>query len=102
MLTPDPDIPEISTLITALMFSTFSADWSAKVHASEAPPEDKSQFDWSWVNWNRLPGYIIPISKGNSKLSSPIWWLGVLMENYETSDWWWLCKECYCKHSIEA
>ena len=84
------------------MFSTFNADWSAKACAGEAPPKDKSQFNWSWVDWNRLPGYIIPISKGNGKLSSPIWRLGVPMENHETSDRWWLCKECHCKHSIKA
>ncbi len=39
---PDPDIPKISTLITALTFSIFSADWSTKAYTSEAPPEDKS------------------------------------------------------------
>ena len=94
--------PGLPTLTTAPTFSTFSADWSAKACAGEAPPEDESQFDWSWVDWNRLPGYIIPISKGNGKLSSPIWRLGVPMENHESSDRWWLCKECHCKHSIEA
>ena len=47
---PNPNIPEILTLITALTFSIFSADWSAKVCAGKAPPEDKSQFDWSWVD----------------------------------------------------
>ena len=48
--TPDPDIPEISTLIIALTFNTFSADWFAKAHAGEAPPENESQFNWSWVD----------------------------------------------------
>ena len=39
---PDPNIPEILTLIIALMFSIFSTNWSAKARASEAPPKDKS------------------------------------------------------------
>ena len=47
MLMLNPNILEILTLIIALMFSTFSANWSAKVCVSKAPPEDKSQFDWS-------------------------------------------------------
>ena len=38
----NPDIPEILTLITAPIFNTFSADWSAKVYTGKAPPEDKS------------------------------------------------------------
>ena len=39
---PDPNIPKILTLITAPMFSMFSANWSAKACASKAPPKDKS------------------------------------------------------------
>jgi len=39
---PDPNIPEISILITVPIFSMFSTDWSAKVHAGEAPPKNKS------------------------------------------------------------
>ena len=66
-----PD-PKILTLTIAPIFSTFSTNWSAKVYASKAPPKDKSQFNWSWVDWNRLPSYIILISKGNGKLSSLI------------------------------
>ncbi len=42
---PNPDIPEILTLIIALIFSTFSANWFTKVYTSEAPPENKSQFN---------------------------------------------------------
>ena len=42
MLMPNPNIPKILTLITALIFSIFSADWSAKVYTSKAPPENKS------------------------------------------------------------
>ena len=44
---PDPDIPEILTLTTAPIFSTFSADWSAKAYTGKTPPEDKNQFNWS-------------------------------------------------------
>jgi len=47
---PNLDIPEISTLTTAPTFNTFSADWFAKAHAGEAPPENESQFNWSWVD----------------------------------------------------
>ena len=83
---PNLNILKILTLTTAPMFSIFSANWSAKVYVSKAPFKDKNQFNWSWVDWNRLLSYIIPISKGNSKLSSLIWWLGVLMENYKTSN----------------
>ena len=39
---PDPNIPKILTLTTALMFSTFSANQFTKVYASEAFSEDKS------------------------------------------------------------
>ena len=42
MLILNSNIPEILTLITALMFSIFSADWSAKVYASKAFFKDKS------------------------------------------------------------
>ncbi len=42
MLTPNPNIPNILTLTTALMFSIFSTNWSAKACASKAPPKDKS------------------------------------------------------------
>ena len=44
---PNPNIPKILTLTTALIFSTFSANWSAKVCAGKALSKDKSQFDWS-------------------------------------------------------
>ena len=47
MLMPNPNIPKILTLIIALMFSIFSTNWSAKARAGKAPPEDKSQFNWS-------------------------------------------------------
>ena len=43
---PDFNIPKISTFTTAPMFSTFSANWSAKVCTSKTPPEDESQFNW--------------------------------------------------------
>ena len=36
------NISKILTFTTALIFSIFSADWSAKVYTGEAPPEDKS------------------------------------------------------------
>ena len=39
---PNPDIPEILTLIIALIFSIFSANWSAKAYTGKAPPENKS------------------------------------------------------------
>ena len=39
---PDLNIPKILTLIIALMFSMFSANWSTKACTSKAPPEDKS------------------------------------------------------------
>ena len=42
---PDLDILKILTLITALTFN-----WSVKVYTGKAPPEDESQFNWSWVN----------------------------------------------------
>ena len=42
MLTPNPNIPKILTLTTALTSSTFSANWSAKARASKAPPKNKS------------------------------------------------------------
>ena len=34
--------PKILTLIIALIFSTFSTNWFAKVYTSKAPPKDKS------------------------------------------------------------
>ena len=45
MLISNPNISKILTLITALTFSTFSADWSAKVYTGEAPLKNKSQFN---------------------------------------------------------
>ena len=36
MLMPNFNILEILTFTTALIFSTFSVDWSAKVYTSEA------------------------------------------------------------------
>ena len=45
MLTPNFNIPKILTFTTAPMFSMFSADWSAKVYTSKAPPKNKSQFN---------------------------------------------------------
>ena len=45
MLTPNPNIPKISTLTIALIFSMFSTDWSAKVYASKALFKDESQFN---------------------------------------------------------
>ena len=39
---PNPNIPKILTLTTALIFSTFSTNWSAKACTGEAPPKDKS------------------------------------------------------------
>ena len=42
---PNPNIPEILTLITAPTFNIFNTDWSAKVYAGKAPLEDKNQFN---------------------------------------------------------
>ena len=45
---PDPNIPKILTLTTALMFSTFSTKWSTKVYTSKAPPA-VMELDWRGV-----------------------------------------------------
>ena len=42
---PNLNIPEILTLTTAPIFSTFSADWSAKAYTSKASPKNKNQFN---------------------------------------------------------
>ena len=99
---PDPNISKISTFITVPMFNTFSANQSAKVYTSKTPPKNKSQFNQSWVNQNKLFNYIILISKGNGKLSFLIQRLGVLIKNHKTSDQQWLYKKCHYKHSIKT
>ena len=42
MLVLNPNIPKILTFTTALIFSTFSTDWSTKAHTSKALPKNKS------------------------------------------------------------
>ena len=44
---PDPNIPKILTFITALIFSIFSTDWSAKIRTGKALFKNKSLFNWS-------------------------------------------------------
>ena len=39
---PNPNIPKILTFTIAPIFSTFSANWSAKVYAGKAPFKNKS------------------------------------------------------------
>ena len=39
---PNLNIPKILTFITALAFSIFSTNCSAKVYTNEAPPKNKS------------------------------------------------------------
>ena len=39
---PDLNILKILTLITALISSIFSANWSVKVYTNKAPSEDES------------------------------------------------------------
>ena len=99
---PNFNILKILTFITAPMSSIFSTNQSTKVYTSKALFKDKSQFNQSWVNQNKLPSYIIPIFKGNSKLSSLIQWLGILIKSHKTSDQQWLYKKYYCKYSIKA
>ena len=55
MSTPMPMLSEISTLTTV---PTFEFEWSSKAYTSNVITTE-SQFNWSWVKWEKLPSYTI-------------------------------------------
>ena len=93
--TPTPMLSEISTLTTV---PTFESEWSSKACAGNVVTTE-SQFNWSWVKWEKLPGYTIPLSRSNARLTSFQWRFGVPIEHHDTKKRYWLCQECHCEDS---
>lgn len=74
---------------------TFDSEFSKKAHQGEPTAIEPSQFDYSKVDWKRLPGFSVPIARPSHKLISGIWRVGVPIEHTATNKRWWLCLRCH-------
>lgn len=102
---PSPSSPTSSLACASIIVSdissppTRSEDISLKARAGDLDTFVPSRFDYSKVEFARLPGFTKQIGRAVNRLNSPIWGRGVLIEEIETNHHFWLCLQCHQKHS---
>jgi hypothetical protein len=72
---------DISTLTPV---PTSSDEWSTKAQAGESAPREPLQFNYSEVDFKKIPGFTIPRSYSTAQLRSSIWKLSVPTEEQDT------------------
>ncbi|KIV98462.1 uncharacterized protein PV09_09728 [Verruconis gallopava] len=64
---PSPSLSSTSSIVSAASsltdVPTFNSESSKKAHQGEPPLIEPSHFDYSKVDWKRLPGFSVPIAR---------------------------------------